>query len=502
MLDEVIGRFSKKAHEFPKEFKWANSAPVTLESLKGHIIILDFWTYCCINCMHELDVLSYVEEHYKDKPVIIIGVHSAKYTNEKDPSNIEQAIARYRIKHPVIIDEKMHLWNSYGAVAWPTLVFIGPDLEIFYKRAGELSKNDASLLLDDALKRYGEEKKLVGKKKDIEVKKYGQSSTLYYPGKIAFSNDGKLIAISDSGNNRIIVADRATGRAMDVIGGGSNGILDGSFDSCRFSSPQGLAWDKNMIYIADTNNHCIRVADLRIRKVTTLAGTGDQGGYVRFGMGYEPQEVSLNSPWDLTISYEKLYIAMAGLHQIWVYDMNTKKIEPFAGSGMENIEDGDLRKAVLAQPSGLWISGKNMYIADSETSSIRSLSFENGFVSTIVGAGLFNFGNQDGNLVESKFQHPLGVCENNGIIYVADTYNNAVRAINIKENRVYTLVGRKEMNTVCRLDDPDCDTLGLYEPSDVKFIDDKLYITDTDNHLIRFYDLKSNILKTLDIKLS
>ena len=192
---------------------------------------------------------------------------------------------------------------------------------------------------------------------------------------------------------------------------------------------------------------------------------------------------------------------MAGNHQIWTYDIETDIAKPFAGNGYENIIDGEKQQAQLAQPSGLSISGTKLYFADSEVSAIREIDLETNQVKTVVGHGLFVFGHKDGHVDDALFQHPLGVYASDNKIYVADTYNSAIREIDLETNQVKTVVGKTGMNGICKLDDSTCDSLGLYEPSDVEWFQNKMYITDTNNHLIRVYDINSNVLQTLEIKI-
>ena len=233
--------------------------------------------------------------------------------------------------------------------------------------------------------------------------------------------------------------------------------------------------------------------------MVTLVGTGRQGPWI--SRGGKGKEISITSPWDVAQKDNLIFIAMAGNHQIWIYDIESEIAKPFAGSGHENIIDGEKHQAQLAQPSGLSISGNKLYFADSEVSAIREIDLENNQVKTIVGHGLFVFGHKDGHVDEALFQHPLGLYASQNKVYVADTYNSAIREIDLENNQVKTIVGKTGMNGICRLDDPACDSLGLFEPSDVELFQDKLYITDTNNHLVRVYDINSKILKTLEIKI-
>ncbi|MGI0046032.1 MAG: thioredoxin-like domain-containing protein [Nitrosotalea sp.] len=497
MFDGFYTRVTK-APDFPSDFDWINSdESLSLERLAGQIIVLDFWTYCCINCMHTLPVLAQLEKKYKENPVVFIGVHSAKFFNEQDKKNIEQAVRRYEILHPVLVDRKMAVWQKYDVSGWPTIIIIDPKGTVVYKQSGEGQKEMVEDTIDTLLEKHGKSGTLAREPIKIIHHILQDKTTLSYPGKLSISNS--KIAISDSNHNRVIITDMA-GKIEHVIGNGKTGFSDGNFASASFFRPQGVAWRDDLIFVADTENHAIRKIDLTARKVITVAGTGTQGTWM--SGGGRGKESALSSPWDVAVKDDLVFIAMAGNHQIWTYDIKTDMVRPFAGSGHENIIDGDRTRAQLAQPSGLSIWDDKLYFADSETSAIRQIDLRSGHVRTLVGHGLFAFGHKDGHLDEALFQHPLGLCATSDRVFVADTYNSALRVIDLESDMVSTLVGKQEMSGVCRIDDPGCDSLGLYEPSDVKWHQDRLYIADTNNHLIRVYDLKTNLLKTLEISTS
>ncbi len=484
------------APEYPENFDWINTdKPLTTSKLKGHVIVLDFWTYCCINCMHTLPVIEELEEKYKDKPVVFIGVHSGKFPSEQETKNIEQAVARYEIKHPVIVDQKMKIWNTYGVRGWPTIIVIDPTGKIVYKQSGEGQKNSVDDTIQVLLENHSKKGTLTKEQTTIKNTKKPITSTLSFPGKIAISGDGK-IAISDSNHNRIIITDM-NGKMLYKIGNGSKGFADGTFDEAQFFRPQGVTWHGANLFVADTENHSLRFVDLDKGIVTTAAGTGNQGPWISFGG--KGQDVSLTSPWDVCAKNKTVYIAMAGNHQIWRYDIRSGNVAPFAGTGQEGIIDGKTNEAQLAQPSGLSIDGNTLYLADSEVSSVRKINLETNELTTIVGLGLFEFGHKDGNNEGALFQHPLGLCVAGKFVFVADTYNSSIRMINLDKGETSTLITRTEDSKVCKPDDPSCDILPLYEPSDVKFYQNMLYIADTNNHLIRKFDLKTNKLETLDI---
>ncbi len=505
MFNTDYNMTGETAPEFPEGYIWLNTTyPLSLRSLRGNVVLLDFWTYCCINCMHMLPILSNLEEKYKNKNFIVIGVHSAKFINEEEPANIKEAIDRYDIQHPVIVDESMHIWEQYEVKAWPTFVIIDPEQKILYRFEEEIPQMYLEKIIDKIIEKGRIDKVLSSKPPTIKKGKNGDKPTLfYYPGKLSFSrskNDDR-VAISDSNHNKIIIASIDNGNILDIIGNGQKGFLDGRFNESSFFRPQGILWiDEDTIFVADTENHAIRKIDLKKKEVTTIAGTGTQGGYIRYGAEVAGRTCSLSSPWDLAMYKDRVFIAMAGLHQIWYLDINSQKVSPYAGDGTENLVNGALMESRFAQPSGLSMEKDMLYVADSESSSIRFIDLKKHYTGTIVGKGLFEFGYEDGALNNAKLQHPIGIDSNNRNIYVADTYNNAIRFIDIEKREMKTIIGTKDVHSVCRFDDPHCDILGLYEPSDVKIHVNKLYIADTNNHLIRSFDMRTSLLKTVKLK--
>ena len=301
MFDKFYTKVTK-APEFPSNFDWINSnEPLSLEKLRGHVIVLDFWTYCCINCMHTLPVLAQLERKYEEKPVVFIGVHSAKFFNEQDRNNIEQAVRRYEISHPVLVDKQMTVWQKYDVSGWPTIVIIDPSGTIVYKQSGEGQKEVIEDTIDVLLEKYGKSGDFA--KVPIKITRHipQDKTTLSYPGKLSISN-GK-VAISDSNHNRIVVTDM-TGKIEHIIGSGKIGLVDGNFADAAFFRPQGVVFKDNTIFVADTENHAIRKIDMVTSKVTTVAGTGKQGPWM--SSGGKGKEASLSSPWDVvekTISF-------------------------------------------------------------------------------------------------------------------------------------------------------------------------------------------------------
>jgi thiol-disulfide isomerase/thioredoxin/sugar lactone lactonase YvrE len=483
------------APEFPEGMEWLNTErPLTIRQLKGKVVLLDFWTYCCINCMHIIPDLKKLEHKYANE-LVVIGVHSAKFTAEKGTDNIRQAILRYEIEHPVVNDHDMQIWQDYTANSWPTLFLIDPAGKVVAYMSGEGVYAQLDGIIAKVIETFDAKKMIDRRPLNLKLERQRTpTSVLAFPGKVLADEKSKQLFIADSNHNRIVVVSLDDSSVKGVIGSGKIGLADGNFETAAFNHPQGMALDGSMLFVADTENHAIRAIDLAKRTVTTIAGTGEQLQR-RITFGGQGKDTPLNSPWDLTMQNGILYIAMAGPHQLWQMNPKTGGIAPYAGSGREARIDGPLTEAALAQPSGITSDGKKLYFADSEVSSIRSADLDpHGRVDTIVGEDLFEFGDRDGKGSAVRLQHPLGVTHSAGWLYVADTYNNKIKRVSPTDRTSETFAGTGESGM------RDGEHATLDEPGGVSVAFGKLYIADTNNHLIRVADLKSKRLETLQIK--
>jgi thiol-disulfide isomerase/thioredoxin len=476
---------------------WINSAPITLAELRGKIVLLDFWTFCCINCHHVLPDLAKLEEKYKDE-LVVIGVHTAKFSAEQDTENIRRKVREYRIKHPVVNDANQVIWRRFGVNSWPTLALIDPNGRF----VGEISGEGHYEQLDQVIGRLA---KLHRERGDLNLSplKFNpemerpSDGPLLFPGKVVADAQSRRLFISDTGHNRIIQA-VLDGKDPIAIGDGEEGFEDGPFEKARFNRPQGMYLDGDTLYVADTENHAIRAVDLKAGQVATVAGTGKQMmRVVAMPFAGPARTTPLSSPWDvIRIPGDKgLFIAMAGPHQIWKLDLESDTVGVFAGSGYENIHDGPAPLARFAQPSGLATDGEHLFVADSEVSGVRMIAGIRGgapIVRTIVGEGLFVFGDHDGKGGVVRLQHCLGLAYGNGHLYIADTYNNKIKSCIPQTHTVHTLVGSHQPGDS---DHPP----HFYQPGGLSVAGSELYIADTNNHKIRVVDLKSQAVKTLQL---
>ena len=459
--------------------------------------------------MHVFPQLRKLEHKYKNE-LAVIGVHSAKFTSEQNTDNLRKAVLRYELEHPVINDGQFTVWKQYSGRAWPTLIFIDPQGKIIGKHEGEITFEDFDSVIAQMVEEFEGKGILDRTPLDHRPKaplsatgrpgsadgrmEEGGKSALAFPGKVLADEATDRLFISDSNHNRIIIS-TLDGEVRQVIGSGEAGFDNGDFRTASFDHPQGMALDGDVLYVADTENHAIRRVDLAGGKVETVAGTGRQAR--GFGKGGEASSTDLSSPWDLALHDGTLYIAMAGNHQLWSLDLEAKRVRPYAGNGREAPVDGPLLSASLDQPSGITTDGKVLYFADSEASAIRTADLsDSGRVGTIVGQDLFVFGDVDGTGDAVRLQHPIGIHYHDGVLYVADTYNNKIKRVFPQTRSVLTMLGTGEPGYL----DDEANQALFHEPGDVSVAAGKLYVADTNNHAIRVAGLDTGEVGTLELR--
>ncbi|MFJ3402583.1 NHL domain-containing thioredoxin family protein [Promicromonospora sp. NPDC090134] len=446
---------------------WLNTGgrTVTLAELRGKVVVLDFWTFCCINCLHVLDELREVEERHRDE-LVIIGVHSPKFEHEADPDALAAAVERYEVRHPVLDDPELVTWGAYTARAWPTLVVIDPEGYIVAQMAGEGHGSAIAALVDDLVAEHAL-KGTLHRGSGPYVPPAPASGTLRFPAKALALPNGNLL-VADAGHHSLAELAPDGETLVRRIGSGERGLVDGGADEARFSEPNGLClvpadlttslgYD---VLVADTVNHALRGVRLSDGAVRTVAGTGRQfmvGGQenVAGTVGafdtedaYDALSVRLSSPWDVEWSAERgvFVVAMAGNHTLWDFHPGPRldQVSLLAGTMNEGLEDGPGEGAWFAQPSGLAAAPDGaLWLADAETSALRRVvpvSETEVTLETAVGQGLFDFGHRDGAAGQALLQHPLGVAVlPDGSVVVADTYNGAVRRYDPASGEVTTL---------------------------------------------------------------
>ena len=487
------------APEFPAGYDWFNvSRPLSMSGdLRGKIVLLDFWTQGCINCIHIIPDLHRLEEEYPDE-VVVIAVHWAKFPSERESEAVREASIRYGRRHPIVNDDQELLRRAYGINAWPTVVAIDPLGRVLGPVAGEGVYERLEPAIAVMADEYGHNGLIdptpLGELLEIEP---ALPTVLSFPGKVLADEAGGRLFIADTGRHRVLVATLA-GELVEVIGTGAEGWTDGGFAEASFRRPQGMALspDGNTLYIADRENHLIRAADLRAREVSTIAGTGEPVAVFRAGPA---AQTKIASPWDLHLEGDVLYIAGAGRHQLWLMNIASGVIDVFAGTGAEGLDDGHRLAATLSQPSGLAAGHGVLYFTDPEASAVRQVSFGlDGQLDTLVGKHLFVWGDEVGSFDDTLLQHAIGIefvpgAQGAGLLYVADTYNHRIKVLDLGTKTSSVLVGS---GTPGLKDGIGTDAL-LAEPSGLSATADTLYVADTNNHRIRMLDLATGELSTL-----
>ena len=459
------------APELPTTLQWINTKqPLHLSELRGKIVLLHFWTSGCIHCMHMMPDLKYLENKYRDN-LVIIGIHSPRFPHDKLKSCVRKAINRFHIRHPVAHDPIMRVWTKYGIKAWPAIVFIDAEGFVVGKLSGEGRRRQLDQLILEHINK-AELKGILNNQMISVLKQREPESVLSFPGKI-FVTENHLY-ISDSGHNRVIEVNHF-GRVMRSFGSGSQGLLDGDANEASFDNPQGLVKISNYLYVADTGNHAIRRIDLQTNEVLTIAGNGKTGENID-GEQSDPASVSLNSPWDICSHGSDLYIAMAGWHQIWKFDLMENTLALVSGNGISDLKDGSSKVGSMAQPSGLSVGDYALYVADAQSSSIRIVRLPGGQISTLVGKSVAVSGDKDGGWSQARLQHPQAVVSNikHGRIYIADTYNNKIKLMDENSKGIKTIDSQDFLD----------------EPSGLSLNGDTLWIANTNKHEI----LKMNVL--------
>jgi thiol-disulfide isomerase/thioredoxin len=460
---------------------WVNlSQSLEADELDQRLILLDFWTYCCVNCIQSLPMIGEIHDDFGDK-ISVIGIHSGKFGNEKTELPIKRAIERYGIAHGVYNDASFDVWKQYDVQGWPTLILLAPDGEVLWRHFGEAAYEDVANAVRAALVSYDGDIKTDPLPVEAVRKPAMDESAYYFPAKI-ISLDAQSFALSDSGRGDIVILD-PHGQEIKRYHG--------------FSSPQGLAHDtkQNHLYVADAGHHQIKRIKLNTDDIDIVLGRSAQRGGIVGRKAIKAHKAMLASPWDITFYNGDLMIANAGTHQLLKFDMKKKRLSVFAGNGREFIDDGRYPDNSLSQPSALAVMGDYLYFLDAETSALRRAD-ETGHVETLIGKGLFDFGHVDGRADKARMQHPLGLAADaaHNRLFIADSYNHVLRYYDLATGVLRSISGKAGVLGSGQLD---TDHIRYHEPNDVLVLPDGgLMIVDTNNHRVLKLDPRGGKIST------
>lgn len=465
-----------------QERQWFNlSKNLTKEDLEGRVVLLDFWTYACIECLETIPDMKELQERFGDK-LLVVGVHSGRFANEKNSQSIREAIIKYDITYPVIDDSNLKIWSKFQIKAWPTVVLINPRGKV--ETVFEGSENHEAIFkkVKKLIKKY--DFMIDGKPLPVVLEKNRvPHNILNFPTKIEYAKNfsyqdknSPALIISNSADNNIIISS-LNGKILDKIGTKEAGFKDGNLKNASFNYPTGLLYSDNILYVADRGNHTIRKVDFTKGEVTTILGSGIRGGVIT--KKTNAKEVNLSSPQDLEFFPSKDFIIIAnlGTNQLLKYDIKNNSVTPFAGNGKRDMVNGTYPKNSLAQPNGLSAFRNKLYFVDSYSSSLRYVD-ELGKVETLIGQGLDKFGNKNGKKSEALMQNPLGVYADQNGIYVADSYNHLVRKYDYGSQSISNFSGNGiKANDIGQ-------TTSYNEVSDLVFVENKAYLVDSHNNRI------------------
>lgn len=468
------------APEFPGGMDWVNQAePLRLQQLRGRIVLLHFWCASSVHSANQLAELKAIQARLHDA-VTLVGVHCPRMDAERHGPAVLKAVNLLYIRHPVVNDPGFQIWRAYGVQAWPTVVVIDMLGRISRSYSGEGHGGEIELHVEQLIEEAGLH---VERLYDLQLPcvRNEPRVPLRFPAKVLATPNA--VYVSDSGHNRILEIGH-DGRIQRQFGSGNPGFWDGRLTEAGLNHPTGCALFKDMLYVADTGNHAIRRIRLISGEIETIAGTGRCGRELP-RPGTPPTGTDLNCPRDLALGGDQLYIAMAGMHQVWTLDLGHMTLQVLAGSGSPLLRDGDADFACMAQPNGLSLLREALYVVEGDSSALRRIDLGSGKVETLLGVDLFSFGDVDGDRKNARLQYPCGVCASpeGDAVWIADTYNSRLKIYDVRRREV------RSVNFGYR----------MHEPTGLSIGAGALWVANTSAHEILRIDLAVGAVTHLTI---
>jgi peroxiredoxin len=467
------------APELAPDLDWINAPSQTLRALRGRVVVLGFWNAGSAICQNLLDDLRFVQGKHADG-VTVLGIHTPKFEAERNARLVQKAINRHSVRFPVANDPAFITWQHYGIRAWPSVVLLDAQGRVVEVGSGDMKREALDQRITQLLDEAGARDQRVYENAQ-PVLKPEPRVPLSFPSGIAVT--ANHVYIADTGHHRILECTHE-GRILRQFGSGNGGFLDGGSAEASLQSPRGLALHKDMLYVADTGNHALRRVRLLDGDIDTLAGSGHPG--LPSGvLGGNAADLPLNSPWGVAAGFDRVFIGMSALQQIWEYDLAKRSLRAVAGSGRLGLVDGTGTGAAFGQPAGLALVQQTLYVADSAASAIRSVHLGSGGVQTLVGQGLYDFGDQDGTRSAARLQYPLGLAldPRSPLLWIADSYNDSLRMLRLGggDLRRYEIDYR------------------LQQPGAIAASPGALWVANTNAHEVVRIDLDANTVRRLPV---
>ena len=466
------------APEFPQGLEWLNSEPVSMAEQRGRVVLLAFWAASSAYSHQVLIDLQSLMARFSDSATLV-AVHTPKFEAERDSRLAQKALNSLGLRIPLVHDADFLLWQHFELTAWPSVVVIDTTQQLCRLLAGDSIKAELETLIGDLLDQAGLKERVfqaapTGSKPEPRL-------PLLFPAGIAVNANRLFVA--DTAHHRIVECSH-DGRIMRQIGTGNPGLVDGNSAEACFNRPRGLFLSRDSLYIADAGNHALRRMSLLSGDTDTLAGNGTRGVSANL-VAEDPLRSGLDTPWALVGNHDKIYMAMATGQEIWEYDQGTRRIRSIAGTGHIGLCDGAGERAMLAQPSGMAMIQQTLYVVDSASSSVRGINVQGGQVHTLLGHGLFDFGDQDGPRQHALQQCPYGLCLDARApqLWIADSYNNQIRSLRLGGGELKKL----SLN------------YALCEPAAITSSEGVLWVTNTNAHEVLRIEIDTAQVRRLPI---
>ncbi|MDY7100232.1 MAG: redoxin domain-containing protein [Actinomycetota bacterium] len=401
---------------------WINTEPLSLDALRGKVVVLFFWAAGNALCHGDLEELRELSDRYPDE-LVVVGVHSPKFPGEGDHRRLTAELVRLGITGPVLDDPDMVTWQQYGVQGWPYYVVVDPRGRVEGAIAGEDQLGLLTQVVRDLITEQGHLGTL-DRTPLPTTPADPPPGSLAFPQRVALDRHGRM-AVADTAHDRVLVASLD----VDPDPAGSDPVARITHVVRGLRRPRGARLVGDTLLICDTGRNRIGRIDLSERPDADELADIDDAGIAHLRLRHaDVIAYDIPQPWDLLCDFDgSVVVASAAGHQLWrIPTIGDPGV--VCGTGVAGLADGKAVNADLGQPSGLTRFPGAVVFVDAETSALRRLTNE-GRVVTLAGAGLFDWGRRDGRRSRALLQHPEGVVASprGDVAYIADTYNDAIR---------------------------------------------------------------------------